>query len=364
SGQALVVTVLALTVLLGMVAMTIDVGLAFRGRRHSQNAADAAALAGVQHLPGDGATAIDKAQEWATNNGFDDGVDGVNVTATTPYNGNPQEIEVVIDHQVPTLFARVLGFESWDVSTRAVAHRDEGYFYAVYTHEGDCSELKWSASDIDVKGDIHSNGSIKMASSTTDVEGKATYLCEAAVDKNSNFSGGVQQVAEEQGWPVDFEYEYFTNLGCTFFSTDSIKIDHKTTQYWLNDDPESGVLKDGLYCSDKNILVATDVTGGNVTFAAKEKIDFKGGDQTGMTPYVDNVLAFAGHVGADALEILSPRFEWEGLLIAKHGHMKLNPAVMRTSSGSILAESMSLNGSTYDLAAPLDEDSGFGRLIE
>ncbi len=50
-GQALVVFVLALTVILGFVAMTVDLGLFYEDRRHLQNTADAAALAGVVELP-------------------------------------------------------------------------------------------------------------------------------------------------------------------------------------------------------------------------------------------------------------------------------------------------------------------------
>ena len=45
-GQMLILFVLALGVLMGFTAMTIDVGLIYVQRRKLQNAADAAALAG------------------------------------------------------------------------------------------------------------------------------------------------------------------------------------------------------------------------------------------------------------------------------------------------------------------------------
>ena len=50
AGQVLILFVLALGVLLGMVAMTIDVGLAYVERRNLQNAVDAAALAAAQDI--------------------------------------------------------------------------------------------------------------------------------------------------------------------------------------------------------------------------------------------------------------------------------------------------------------------------
>lgn len=51
-GATLVFVTLMFTVLLGFVAMVSDVGVAYANRRWLQNAVDAAALAGGEHLPG------------------------------------------------------------------------------------------------------------------------------------------------------------------------------------------------------------------------------------------------------------------------------------------------------------------------
>src|SRR5881409_437840 len=56
-GQALIMFVMGIVAFVGFVALTIDVGMIFEGRRGEQNAADAAALAGASALPGDAATA-------------------------------------------------------------------------------------------------------------------------------------------------------------------------------------------------------------------------------------------------------------------------------------------------------------------
>ncbi len=45
-GQAIVFLVIGLVVFLGFVALAIDGGMALADRRHEQNAADAASLAG------------------------------------------------------------------------------------------------------------------------------------------------------------------------------------------------------------------------------------------------------------------------------------------------------------------------------
>ena len=62
-GQAMVLTVVFLVVLLGMAAMVLDVGSWYRADRDTQSTADAAALAGAQALPEDPATAKTLAQQ-------------------------------------------------------------------------------------------------------------------------------------------------------------------------------------------------------------------------------------------------------------------------------------------------------------
>lgn len=67
-GQILVLGALLLVVLLGMVAMVIDVGRFLRERQDVQNTVDAAALAGVQELPDSASAAEDIALEYALAN--------------------------------------------------------------------------------------------------------------------------------------------------------------------------------------------------------------------------------------------------------------------------------------------------------
>ncbi|TMF06939.1 MAG: hypothetical protein E6I38_09745, partial [Chloroflexi bacterium] len=123
TGQALVLFVMGLVAFIGFVALTIDIGLVFEGRRGEQNAADSAALAGASALPGNAITARQLAQDWAQKNGFVNGLGGATVTVTTPYQGASAKIEVVINKPVDAVFGRVLGQTSYAVSARAVATR-------------------------------------------------------------------------------------------------------------------------------------------------------------------------------------------------------------------------------------------------
>ena len=125
SGQMLVLFVLMFSVLMGFVAMSIDVGMILHERRSLQNAADAAALAGVSELPESPGAAEAKALEWAENNGYT-GENGATITVNTPYQGDPNSVEVVIEVEMPFIFARALGLGNTDVAARAVASNITG----------------------------------------------------------------------------------------------------------------------------------------------------------------------------------------------------------------------------------------------
>ena len=107
-GQGLVLSALAMVAVLGVTAMAIDVGLFLHEKRELQNAADAAALAGVQELPNSPGDAEQKAGEWAVNNGIGSGeLEAIDISTTYAANDT---ITVRVKRDVPFIFARVLGF--------------------------------------------------------------------------------------------------------------------------------------------------------------------------------------------------------------------------------------------------------------
>lgn len=114
-GQALVLGVLALVVLIGFTALSVDVGFFLRHRALVQQAADAAALAGSQALPDDPVAAEQIAREYAEKNGVDPDTLDISFRCTSEYEVacNPAEgkwdtIEVSGRLDVPFFFAPVL----------------------------------------------------------------------------------------------------------------------------------------------------------------------------------------------------------------------------------------------------------------
>jgi hypothetical protein len=117
-GQVLVLTVVALTVLLGMTALVLDVGSWFRTKRQLQAAADAAALAGAQALPDDPGNASSLAVSYAGQNGG--GVAGADVTISSTNQAN-DTIFVEAHKNQPGFFSKILGVDLVDIHSKAKA---------------------------------------------------------------------------------------------------------------------------------------------------------------------------------------------------------------------------------------------------
>ena len=120
-GQATVLTLVFLVVLLGMAALVLDLGSWFRADRATQSTADAAALAGAQALPENPGQATTLANQYATNNG---GLGSGNVSISSKLVGN-DTISVTVKRQAPGFFSKIFGRKSVTVGSSAVA-RAEG----------------------------------------------------------------------------------------------------------------------------------------------------------------------------------------------------------------------------------------------
>lgn len=143
SGQTLVLAALLGVLLLGFMALALDIGLLFNARRKLQAAADAAATAGAQaylNYGYDAAAPADTIQQWvstavkaaAAQNGVTDGSAGTTVTASTPpidgVHTSAGYVEVTISQPNPTVFmgafSQLIGGSdrsTVSISTRAVA---------------------------------------------------------------------------------------------------------------------------------------------------------------------------------------------------------------------------------------------------
>ena len=117
-GQAMILTLVFMTVILGMAAAVVDVGAWYRTHRQMQNNADAAALAGATALPESTGQAASLAVTYANRNGG--GVTGSDITFSSKEVANDQ-IQVTARKAVPGVFAKLFGLDSVTVRAHATA---------------------------------------------------------------------------------------------------------------------------------------------------------------------------------------------------------------------------------------------------
>jgi hypothetical protein len=113
-GQVLALFAIMLFVVIGMVAIVIDISWLWANSLKIQRAADAAALAGVVHLPGAPGTAATVARAEAQKNGYIHG--GATNVAPAQSPRNPRRLEVTITTPVETFFARLFGIQQVNIS--------------------------------------------------------------------------------------------------------------------------------------------------------------------------------------------------------------------------------------------------------
>lgn len=115
-GQATVLTLVFLVVLLGMAALVLDIGSWYRADRATQNTADAAALAGAQALPGSATNGNALALQYVTKNGGGTPT----VSFSTKYLTN-DTVKVNLTRPATGVFTKLFGVRTVTVGSHASA---------------------------------------------------------------------------------------------------------------------------------------------------------------------------------------------------------------------------------------------------
>ncbi len=151
NGQMLIMVALCLPVLMGFVALAVDVGVMFHTKRQLQIAADAAAIGAALDYKFNGS--LSSAQQAGLNaastNGVTNGVNGATVAINMPPVDGPNAgvaglIEAVVTQPNPTFFLSVLNTNSVTIGARAISGSGPG--------DGCVWALAKSGSDISITG--------------------------------------------------------------------------------------------------------------------------------------------------------------------------------------------------------------------
>ncbi len=117
-GQALVVAVVFMVVLIAMTSFVLDVGSWFRAQRAAQAAADAAALAGAQSLPASPAAAVSAAVTTGSSNGGGVDAAGIKVVSNLVVNDT---ISLKVARTAPGFFSQIFSISSVNIGATAAA---------------------------------------------------------------------------------------------------------------------------------------------------------------------------------------------------------------------------------------------------
>ena len=301
AGQVLLLVTLAMVVLLGSLALATDVGYWRYVRRNMQKAADAGAIGGATELIYNVANIDFGAKRDTSQNGFTHNVKGVIVTVNRPPLSGPHKglpnadhyVEVIIEQDQPTFFAKIFNMTSTKVSARAVAYggldentHSDGCIFALdptgapsFHVSGENTEVVADNCSIVVNSN-NDNCALKISGNSTVtadgisvvgdacVEGSGTVATPAPVEGATPASDPLSYLVPPTGYPTSCPPER-TNFKITSAGSYTLQsgvycggIDISSAGVTLNFGPGLYILHNGGFNMHANdgTLNGTDVT--------------------------------------------------------------------------------------------------------
>ncbi len=389
-GQGLIMLALGMAVIMGFVALTIDVGLAYREKGNLQNAADSAALAAADELAATGSkpAAISEATTYLQKYGYQsqNQTISVNIPPTSgSHVGASSFVEVLVSTRQSAMFRGPLDSSLWTISARAVATTSAASgqsFYALFAHGGSSScsgDITMSGGGNTVVGAIQADGTLTTSGSSgsnpTSITGNTGYQCTLNTDNNTTITPAAVKTTSLD-WPVYYTTSDF--LPCTFGSLTGPDITLSDGTHWnaVTDPGYDHTLKPGVYCAQNNITGTMPNRDGTVTLVTSSssgKIDISGGSTT-LSPFLPNhVLAFSSSTSGNHAVVLSGGgSQWNGIIVAEFGGMSLTGGTNSGGTaagvvGAIMAQNVTISGGQSSLQAaylPTSQNTSGGGLVE
>lgn len=292
SGQAMVLSVTALTAILGMGAVSIDLSTWYQHHHGAQVAADSAALAAANCLADGGVgqtctstTDYTDATNVATAYAADNG-------ATIPSsdvsfaNGS---VTVTTAETSPPLFARMFGIGATKQSTQAVASYQQqsnicdstqaaaGSCVFAYAQDSDCPDVGMTLENVgtaSVTGAIWSNSDLETINADNHASFGPTYygngnLCSwigatVTTGTGPSFASGPAATSAYSGWPRDFR----TYLACGPSDTYQCTGPDGTPSYCTQAAPAFGLTALGIPTNVSTLVAKAETVTANQVYCA------------------------------------------------------------------------------------------------
>jgi hypothetical protein len=375
--------------LFAFVGLAVDGGYTFAQRRWMQNAADAAALAGARELLlytelGQSKTNQDiynRIKEYLDKNRAICALDPCTYSFVAQYypgkqaviqDSNPPPagatgVYVTAKVDRPTLFLRALRLNTMAVAATACAAGIAkcGGGYAIWADAPNCSqnELALAGSSVTIEGDVHSNGEVKSTGQTTVVYGYITYTTPTPQGNITPIPASGNP-AQDSVRPLPVLYNLADYAPGGTYATQANRKYHyyKGNFNWNPNNIPIPLDFDGLYYIDGNVSLSgfdnlSDPTDPNkpfrITIVATGTISVTNGSGQKLAPsqYADGLLLFSNNnVGNPkctpwVINISGSNNNWSGVIYAPYGLVNMQGATNFSIGGSIIAYSVSLQGS-------------------
>jgi hypothetical protein len=353
-----------------MAALGVDATLLVNERRAVQIAADHAALSAAwASCRGGSPTAAGLAS--AQRNGYSSGVSVID-------RGGPWE--AAVESTIDAAFATVLGFDELSTEARALADctTGGGGRYAIFADSKTClpKTLDWSGSSNRVTGAVHSNNELDMGGSGNSITGGTTY---AGRINNGGGQNSFTPPPAKTGVlprPVTFNIEDYmpggseaAAAGSRYYNFGSQKLTKDLMKSRGLYSESTQTVASGIYFTTGDIDISGNTTNGTATFVTSAgKITMSGEhilrafDPDGLLMFSDkDTPCFDVAVG-----VSGSNSYWQGIVYVPRGMAELNGSNNSTLEGSVIAETVKLNGS--NIVFDSQTDGGWGlpklRLLE
>lgn len=372
SGQAIVLLALVMVALLGILGLAIDGGRLFYLHRDTQNAVDAAVVAATYALCS-GGDPILAGRTAAAQNGYVHNGTSVIVAVNSPPLGpidsshDPSSFaEVTIQAEIDPYFIQLVFGGELEVTTYGLGHCLPGWdpFVDGRTVVGTsttCPDaVSLTGSHVTLTGGVTSNTDIKSQGSTHIVNGPVSHV--GGLEANNlviNPSTGDVQLTEPVNVPLLYDIRDYAPGGVRAMEAQALGMYHQYTgdtdfnmNQINNTDPE---FLQGLFYVDGDLTIrGNTVLSGpqGVTIVATGEIKLSGSNHV-LAPYMDGLTIFTTvHSDCDstkAIDASSSGTTWFGVIYAPYGHVKLPGSGVFTARGAIIADTVSVPGSSTDI---------------
>lgn len=347
-GQTMALLTITLLTLIGVVAIVIDVAVFAEEKRQLQNAADAAVLAAARELPADPAAAEAAALVYLTSNGYTVSPGDISVTITTPYAGNAEFAELVVtNHDVPYVFARVLGFISLDISARAVGESVTGFEddYAIFAIDNSCgaSGISITGTLASFEGTVHANSDVSVGGSDHTFDPAVTYACDFFEGGSGHAYGHAEKKTGSRDVPSELaSLTYASFAPCDFSYPNPVNLKSRN-EVWL-DGPKTQLVE-GVYCFEKSVTLIGDDISGDVTFVAKGAISISGSDHNLTAYHPSGILLYSEEsTGPTQINVSASGGTYSGIIYAPNGDIDFTGQSNHTFQGSLVGQNVSVSG--------------------